>query len=56
MKGRRFADSQESRFQISKRSYMGSAGQIGGWSADIEEFCFQCAKRSDMEYAELQRV
>ena len=45
----RFADSQESRFQASKRSNMGNAVLDGGHSADIHEFCFQAAKRSDMD-------
>ena len=45
----RFADSQESRFQASKRSNMGNAILDGGHSADIHEFCFQAAKRSDVE-------
>ena len=35
MKGLRFVDSQESRFQASKRSNMGSAVLIVGRSADI---------------------
>ena len=47
MKGLRFADSQESRFQASKRSNMSSAVLVGGRSADIQEFSFQPAKRSD---------
>ena len=54
MKGLRFADSQKSRFQTSKRSNMGSALLLGGRSADIHDFCFHTAKRSDMECAELQ--
>ncbi len=33
---------------------MGSAVLEGGRSADIQEFCFQAAKRSDMDCAELQ--
>ena len=44
MKGLRFAVSQESRFQASKRSNMGSALLVGGRFADIQEFCFQAAK------------
>ena len=51
MNGLRFADSQESRFQASKRSNMGSAVLVGGLSADIQEFCFQAAKRKDMDFA-----
>ena len=54
MKGLRFADSQESRFQASKRSIMVSAVLVNGRSADILEFCFQAAKCSDMDCAELQ--
>ena len=50
----RFADSQESLFQASKRSNMSSAVQDGGRSADIHEFCFKAAKRSDMDCDELQ--
>ena len=33
---------------------MGSAVLLGGRSADVQEFCFQTAKRSDMVCAELQ--
>ena len=33
---------------------MGSAVLVGGRSADIQEFCFQAVKRSDMDCAELQ--
>ncbi len=54
MKGLRFADSQESRFQDSKRSNMGSAVLDGGRTTDIHEFCFQAANRSDMVCVELQ--
>ena len=49
-----FAVSQESRFQASKRSNMGSAVLVGGRSSDIQEFCFQAAKCSYMNCAELQ--
>ena len=45
----RYAGSEESRFQASKRSNMGSAVLEAGRSADIHEFPFQPAKRSDME-------
>ena len=44
----RFYDSQESRFQASKRSNMGSA--------DIQELCFQGAKRSDTDSVDVQGV
>ena len=54
MKGLRFADTQESCFEASKRFNMGSAVLEGGRSADIRESCFQAAKRSDMACAELQ--
>ncbi len=50
----RFADSQKSRFQASKRSNMGSAVLDGCLSAYIHEFCLQAAKRSDMDCVELQ--
>ena len=33
---------------------MCSAVLVGGRSADIQEFCFQAAERSDMDCAELQ--
>ncbi len=52
MKGLRFADSQESRFQASKRSNMSSAVLVGGRFVDIQEFFFQ--KRSDMDCVVLQ--
>ena len=45
----RYADSEELRFQASKRSNMVSAVLEGDRSADIHEFCFQAAKSSDME-------
>ena len=50
----RFADSQESRFQVSKRSNMCSAALEGGRSAYIHELCFHATKRSDMDCVELQ--
>ena len=50
----RFDFSQESFFQASKRSNMGSAVLEGGLSADIHEFCFQAAKRSDMDCVKVQ--
>ena len=46
--------SQKSRFQTSKRTNMGSAILEGGRPANIHEFCFQAAKRSDMERVYLQ--
>ena len=49
-----FHDAQESRFQASKRSNMGSVVLVIGRCADIQEFCFEAAKRSDMDCAELQ--
>ena len=52
----RFDDSQESRFQASKRSNMGSAVLEGGLSADIHEFCFDAAKRSDMDLSKYKGV
>ena len=52
---RRFDESLESRFQASKRSNMGSTILEGCRSTDIHEFCFQAAKRSDMDCPELQR-
>ena len=33
---------------------MGSAVLVDGGSADIQEYCFQAAKRSGMDCAELQ--
>ena len=33
---------------------MGSAALEGGISANIHELCFQAAKRSDMDYVEVQ--
>ena len=46
--------SQKSRFQASKRTKMGSAIQEGGRPANFHEFCFQAAKRSDLECVQLQ--
>ncbi len=50
----RFADSQESRFQSSKRKNMGSAVLEGGRLANIHELSFQAAKPSDMECVQVQ--
>ncbi len=50
----RFADSQESRFQGSKRSNISSAVLEGGCSADIHELSFQAAKSSYFVFVELQ--
>ena len=50
----RLADSQESRFQVSKRTNMDSAVLDVGRSANIHEICFQAAKRSDMDSVEVQ--
>ena len=50
----RNADAQESCFQASKRSNMGSALLVSGRFDDIQEFCLQTAKRSEMDCAELQ--
>ncbi len=50
----RFAESQELRFQASKRPIMGSAVLEVGRSADIHQFCFLAAKRSDMDCIEVQ--
>ena len=47
-----FDDSQESRFQASKRSNLGSAVLQGGHFADIHDFSFHTAKRSDMDYVD----
>ncbi len=41
-------------FSGSKRSNMFSAVLEVGLSADIYEFCFPAAKRSDMDYVEVQ--
>ena len=53
MKELRFADSQESRFQVSKRSNMGCAALVGCRFADIQEF-FQTAKRSYKDCVKLK--
>ncbi len=50
----RFDNSQETRFQASKRSNMVSADLQGGRSADIHEFCFQSAKRAHLGCVEQQ--
>ena len=50
----RFADSQESLFQASKRTNTCSAVLEDGRSANIHEFCFQAAKRSDMDCFDVQ--
>ena len=49
-----FADSQKSRVLALKRSYMGSAVLEVYRSADINEFCFQASKTSDMDCVEVQ--
>ena len=54
MKGLGFADSQELLVQSSKRLNMASAVCVGGRFTHIQEFCFQAAKCSDMDCAELQ--
>ena len=54
MKGLRFADYKESRFQASKRSNMGSAVLVRGRYIDIQDIIFQGAKLSDMDCNELQ--
>ena len=51
-----FDSSQESRFQASKRSNMGSADLESGRCSDIQEICFQAAKYSYMVCVELQWV
>ena len=51
MKGLRFDESQESRFQAAKRSEMCSAFMQGFWFADAQESRVQFAKRSDMGIA-----
>ncbi len=50
----RFAFSQNLRFPPSKSLNMGSAVLDGGRSSYIHGFCFQAAKRSDMDCVELQ--
>ena len=50
----RFDDSQESRFHASKRTNMCSALLEVGRPANIHEFCFQAAYRSDMVCVEQQ--
>ena len=54
MKGLRFTDAQESRFEAWNRSYMGSAILQVCRLADLRELCFQPVKRSDMECSKLQ--
>ena len=51
-----FVVGQESRFQSSKRLNMGSAVLVGWRFDDIHKFCFQAAKHSDLDCAELQGV
>ena len=51
-----FSYSQKSRFLALKRSLTGSAVLEGGRSAFINEFCFQKAKPSDVDYVEVQGV
>ncbi len=50
----RFEDSEESRFQVSKHSNMGSVVLQGSCSVVIHEFCFQAAKRVAMDCVALQ--
>ncbi len=50
----RFADSQESRLQVSKCSNMCSAALEGGRSAHIHELYFHATNCSDMDCIELQ--
>ena len=45
MQDGRFVVAQESLFQASNRSYMGSAVLVGGRFDDIQEFFFLTAKR-----------
>ena len=52
----RFAESQGSRLQVSKRSNMYSAGLEGGRSAHIHELCFHATERLDIDCIELQGV
>ena len=41
----RFADAQESRFQVAKRSYMGSVVLLGGRFAEVQKLRFPNPKR-----------
>ena len=52
----RFDDYQESRFQASKRSNMCSSVLESVLSAAIHEFCFDAAKRSDMDLSKYKGV
>ena len=54
MKGLRFANTQESCFETSKRSHMCCAALLCGRFGDIQELRFKPEKRSDMDSAELQ--
>ena len=48
MKRLRFADTQESCFEASKRSHMGCSALLCGRLADSQESRFQASKRSNM--------
>ncbi len=52
----RFVDSQESRFQASKRPNIDSALLEDELSPDIHEFCVRAPQRSDMDGVELDGV
>ena len=54
MKGLRFADTQESCFEVWKRSYMGFSALLCGLFADCQKWHFQAAKRSDKSSNSLQ--
>ena len=47
MKVLRFPDAQELLFREWKRSYIGSVVLLGGRFADVQDFRFETAKRSD---------
>ena len=54
MKGLRFPNTQESRFETWKRSYMGSSAMLFGRFDDSQESRFQASKRSNMGSAVLE--
>ena len=48
MKGLRFVGTQELCLEAWKRSHMGCAALLSGRFAEVQKFCFQTAKLSDM--------
>ncbi len=54
MKGRRFADTQESCFKAWNRSHLGCSALLCGRLADSQESCFQASKQTNMSSAVLE--